>query len=155
VRVAFRVQASIQHNHVHLLIEADDKRALAHGVRAFMISAARRLNRAVGRTGAVFERYHATVVGSPRQARAAIAYVINNWRRHREDLSGPRQRRTPVDPYSSGPRFGGWRAPPARLGLPDGYQPLPVVPARSWLLTIGWHSHHRLIAFDEVPGAAP
>ena len=41
------VHLSIQGNHVHLLCEADDKKALANGVRALCISAARRLNLAV------------------------------------------------------------------------------------------------------------
>ncbi|HVK75920.1 MAG TPA: hypothetical protein VM734_21460, partial [Kofleriaceae bacterium] len=148
------VQSSIQGNHIHLIVEADDKGALANGVRAFMISAAQRLNRAVGRRGPVFERYHMTIVRTPRQARHAIAYVLNNWRRHREDLAGVRQRRAPVDPYSSGPSFDGWRDRPAELGLRPSYKPLLVAGARSWLLTVGWRTHHRLIGVDEVPGPA-
>jgi len=155
-RPDFRIVASsIQGNHIHLIVEADDKRALANGVRAFMISAAQRLNRAAGRKGPVFERYHLTIVRTPRQARHAIAYVINNWRRHHEHLAGPRQRRAAVDPYSSGPSFDGWRDQPADLGLPAGYNPLPVAGARSWLLTVGWRKHHALISVDEVPGPAP
>ena len=154
-RTDFRiVEASVQGNHIHLIVEADDKRALANGMRAFMISAARRLNQAVGRKGPVFERYHMTIVRTPRQARHAIAYVVNNWRRHREDLAGVRQRRAPIDPYSSGPSFDGWRHRPAELGLPAGYKPLLVVGARSWLLTIGWRLHYPLIGVDEMPGPA-
>ena len=149
------VQSSIQGNHIHLIVEADDKRALARGVRAFMISAAQRLNRAVGRKGPVFDRYHMTIVRTPRQARHALAYVVNNWRRHREHLAGARQRRTPVDPYSSGPTFDGWRDRPAELGLPSGYTPILVAGARSWLLTIGWRKHHPLIGVHETPGPAP
>jgi putative transposase len=151
------VEASIQGNHLHLVIEADDKDALARGVRAFMISVARRLNRAVGRTGPVFERYHLTVVRTPRQARHALAYVVNNWRRHGEHLAGFRRRTMRVDPYSSGPRFAGWRdrLDPVSLGLPPGYDPLPVQAARSWLLTTGWRRHHPLIDPREVPGPPP
>ena len=149
------VQSSIQGNHIHLIVEADDKGVLANGVRAFMISAAQRLNRAVGRTGPVFERYHMTIVRTPRQARHTLVYVLNNWRRHQEDLAGVRQRRTAIDPYSSGPRFDGWLDRPADLGLPARYNPLPVTGARSWLLTVGWRKHHRLIGVDEVPGPRP
>ena len=37
---AFRVvHMSIQHNHLHLLVEADDKDALSHGMRSLTISA--------------------------------------------------------------------------------------------------------------------
>jgi putative transposase len=152
-REAFRIpQISIQANHVHLLVEADDKRALADGLRAFMIAAARRRNRATGRTGRVFERFHMTVIRTPRQARHALGYVLCNWRRHREDLAGARQRRTPIDPYSSGPRFDGWRDPPADLRLPPGYEPLPTGAARSWLLTVGWRAHHPPLDWADVPG---
>ena len=43
------VQLSIQHNHVHLIVEADDKRALAAGMQGFQISAAKHLNAAISR----------------------------------------------------------------------------------------------------------
>ena len=154
----FRIaQVSIQGTHIHLIVEADDKQALACGVRAFMISAAHRLNRAVGRKGSVFERYHMTIVRTPKQTRHVLGYVLNNWRRHREHLAGPRQRRIAVDPYSSGPSFDGWRHLPApeHLGLPVAYEPLPVSPARSWMLTRGWRMHYALIETGEVPGPAP
>jgi putative transposase len=65
-RTNFRiVHLSIQGTHVHLLIEADDKDALARGMQAFQISAAKHLNAAMGgrtgmrRRGGVFvDRYH-------------------------------------------------------------------------------------------------
>jgi REP element-mobilizing transposase RayT len=39
---AFRVvHMSIQHNHLHFLVEADDKAALSHGMRSLTITAAR------------------------------------------------------------------------------------------------------------------
>ena len=60
-RAGFRVvHVSIQHHHIHLLCEADDRAALSNGVRALCISAARRLNllvteeRGVRRRGRVF-----------------------------------------------------------------------------------------------------
>ena len=146
-------QVSIQHGHLHLLVEADHKRALANGLRAFMISATQRLNQTVGRRGRVFERYHATALRSPRQVRAALAYVLNNWRRHREHL-GFAQRRCALDPYSSAPAFSGWRRSPGALGLSPTYRPLPVVGPRTWLLRIGWRAHHPLIDPAEVPGPA-
>jgi REP element-mobilizing transposase RayT len=44
-RTSFRVvHVSIQRHHIHLLCEADDRLALANGVRALCISTARRLN---------------------------------------------------------------------------------------------------------------
>ena len=86
-RAAFRiVHVSLQHNHLHLLVEADDREALTRGMQSFEISLARRINRALGRRGKLFaHRFHATPIRSPRQARNALAYVLNNWRHHRED----------------------------------------------------------------------
>src|SRR5215210_2064048 len=58
------VHMSIQHNHIHLIVEADDERALSKGVWGFEVSAARHINRAIGelsgtrRRGPVFaDRY--------------------------------------------------------------------------------------------------
>ena len=42
------VHISLQRNHVHLLIEADDRAALARGMQGFVISAARHINTALG-----------------------------------------------------------------------------------------------------------
>ena len=146
------VHASIQGNHIHLLVEADDKGAMSRGLRAFMTACARHLNGHRGRRGRVFAgRYHATVIASPRQCRNALAYVLNNWRRHREHLAGDAQRRAMVDPYSSGILFDGWAERAGRFDIPIGYEPLPVAGARSWLLTRGWRRHAR-IGLRETPG---
>jgi len=143
------VHVSIQSNHVHLLVEADDKRALARGMQGFAISAAKRLNRALRRRrGDVFAfRYHATAITSPAQARNAIAYVLNNWRRHRADARAPWR----IDPYSSAAAFGGWSRP---HGHAPPREPLPVVGATAWLLTDGWRRAGS-IRIDEVPGPDP
>jgi REP element-mobilizing transposase RayT len=80
------VHVSIQATHVHLICEADDRIALSKGVRALSISAAHRLNAAIGeergvgrRKGRVFtDRYHAKVIDSARQCRNELAYRC--WR---------------------------------------------------------------------------
>ena len=86
-RLDFRVvHVSIQRNHLHFIIEATNNAALESGMRALAISLAKRINRVLDRTGKVFEfRYHALALTSPRQTRNALAYVLNNWRRHNED----------------------------------------------------------------------
>ncbi len=143
------VHTSIQSNHLHLLVEASDKRALGNGVRAFMISATHRLNAERGRRGTVFSRrYHAVQLTTPRQVRAALCYVLNNWRRHREDFQAPAQ----VDRYSTGVLFDGWAGMTRPFPIPDGYEPLPVSGATTWLLTTGWRRHHPLIGLGETPG---
>ena len=126
-RSDFRVcHVSIQHNHIHLLVEASDQRALTLGMQSFTIRAARAINGALKRGGKLFpHRYHATQITSARQARNAVSYVLNNWRRHLEDVRDPRAWRAQLDPYSSGVSFAGWRGSP-RWKLPDGYDPLPI-----------------------------
>src|SRR5205814_9644640 len=99
-RCDFRiVHLSIQRTHLHLLVEADDKAALASGMQGFQISAAKQLNAAISRgkpqrrRGTVFpDRYHAEIITSPRQARHSLAYVLANWRKHREDCAAPMNR---------------------------------------------------------------
>jgi REP element-mobilizing transposase RayT len=143
------VHVSIQSNHLHLLVEADDKRALARGMQGFAISAAKRLNRALGRRrGDVFAfRYHATLITSPSQARNAIAYVLNNWRRHRNDARAPWR----IDPYSSADGFRGWATP---HGYAPRREPLPVSAPTAWLLTDGY-ARAAAIRTDEIPGPDP
>src|SRR5258706_10184409 len=59
------VHKSIQGSHLHLLVEADNKSALAAGMKAFQISAAKHINKALGRSGCVFpDRYHAEIITS-------------------------------------------------------------------------------------------
>jgi putative transposase len=154
------VHVSIQGTHVHLLIEANDRLALARGMQAFQISAAKHLNAAITkrlglrerRRGAVFtDRYHATVIRTPRHARHELAYVLNNWRRHGESqkrVSG----RWRIDPFSSAPSFDGWRDIDVRnVKWPATYLPLPVWEPKTWLLREGWR-RHGLIRSTEVPG---
>jgi hypothetical protein len=146
------VHASVQHDHIHLLVEADDTAALAAGIKGLTLSISKRLNAALGRAGRVFpHRYHATLVTTPAEARAALVRVLNNWRRHDEPEASRRAR---VDPYSTAAAFDGWADPPASLGLPADHQPLPVARPTSWLLAIGWR-RHGLIELDELPDPAP
>ena len=146
-RAAFRiVHLSLQHNHLHLLVEADDRDSLARGMQSFEISLARRINRACGRRGKLFaHRYHATPIRSPRQARNALAYVLNDWRHHRED----RATTAALDRFSSAISFDGW-IESTRFTVPDDYTPLPVAPPETWLLVIGWR-RHPAIDWREVP----
>ena len=142
------VHISIQSNHLHLLVEADDKLALTRGMQGLAISAARRINRALERArGEVFPyRYHATEITNPAQARNALAYILNNWRRHRAD-GGPWR----LDPFSSAAAFDGWSRPhhqsPPR-------EPLPTARATTWLLTDGYQRAGP-IAWTERPGPDP
>jgi REP element-mobilizing transposase RayT len=142
------VQLSIQRTHIHLLVEADHKRALSSGMQGFQISAAKQLNAAISkgtpgprRRGPVFpDRYHAEIITSPRQARHALSYIMNNWRKHREDQVSPMSTWT-IDWFSSAVMFPGWSEygdEPLLWRGPDTYDPLLVYQPRTWLLREGW-----------------
>lgn len=158
-RSDFRVvHVSIQREHVHLICEADDKFALGRGMKALQVSAAHHLNAAVAldrrelgpRKGTVFpERYHVQQLKTPRQVRAAIAYCLNNWRRHGEDRAWPG--RTQIDPYASGMLFDGW-ARPFPFVPPENFVPLGTVRPQTWLLEHGWRRHAAIDPY-EVPAA--
>jgi REP element-mobilizing transposase RayT len=135
-RADFRVvHVSIQRNHLHFIIEAGDAEARTAGMRSLGGSLARAINRARGRTGKLFAyRYHATAIASPRQMFNTLDYVLNNWRKHRED----RGSRAYLDRYSSAIAFDGWEC---SFATPASYAPLPVRPATTWLLRVGWRRH--------------
>ena len=153
---AFRiVHMSIQRTHLHLIVEAANRKALWKGMQAFAISAARQINAATGREhGQVFaDRYHARALTSPRQVRNCIAYVLNNWRHHgadRERLEKPWK----VDPYSSSLSFDGWKQR-EKVGFyyaaPKGYPPPFVWLPKTWLLSEGWRRYGLIDQLD-VPG---
>jgi REP element-mobilizing transposase RayT len=157
-REQFRIShLSIQHDHIHMLVEAESTEALTKGMQGFQISAARHINTAlrVGarrRRGSVFaDRYHVVVIRSPKQARHVLAYVMNNWRKHGEDRHGLPSTWV-VDPFSSAVSFPGWKEleGQAPWTLRPGYQPLVVTTPRSWLLCVGW-KRHGAISVREVP----
>ena len=136
------VHLSLEPDHVHLIVEARDKDALARGMHVFEIVAAKFLNKVVTRDtgrlrrGRVFcDRYHPVVITSPTQMRRTLSYVLNNWRRHGQDR-GAESMFWEVDYFSSGPVFTGWDE--GAQVLPRGYQTLPVREARTWLLATGW-----------------
>lgn len=148
------VHTSIQHNHLHFLIEADSKSTLSRGMRSLTITAALAINRVCGRSGSVFEyRYHSKAITSPRQARNALAYVLNNWRKHQEHLRTPAAGRSRLDPYSTAILFDGWKEAP-QLAVRDDYEPLPAAVPETWLLRVGWRRHGPISAYT-VPGTTP
>lgn len=77
------VHFSIQPNHVHLIVEADDRDALRRKMSGFAISFARRLNQDVlgGRRGQVWDdRYHRRDIEGPREMHAVLRYVtFRGW----------------------------------------------------------------------------
>jgi putative transposase len=109
---------SIQGNHLHLVVEADDATALSRGMQGLSVRIARRLNRHLRRSGAVFaDRFHSGVLSSRRQVANAVRYVVGNYRRHTREYLPADFR----DEYAT------------RLEHP-------LAEPKLWLLRVGWHA---------------
>jgi REP-associated tyrosine transposase len=126
---------SIQGNHIHLLVEADDRAKLGNMMQVMSIRMARGLNRLMGRKrGTVFaDRYHARSLTTPTETRHALLYVIQNAKKHLGQLGKPLSLHWIDDEYSSALYFRGWRE-----AVPAPREPLPVSAPESWLLDRGW-----------------
>jgi len=134
------LEFSVQHDHMHLLLEADDGQRLSSGMRGLAIRLARAVNHALGRRGAVWgDRFHARALTNPRAMRHALVYVLMNARKHTG--GGPA-----VDGCSSAPWFDGWKHGPAAPPT----APAPVRRPRTWLAAVGWR-RHGLLGLDEQP----
>jgi len=144
---AFRlVHFSVQGNHLHLLVEARDKRALANGLRALGIRIARALNAVMARRGQVLARYHARALASPREVRDGLVYLFHNEKKHALQYGKPLPRGY-VDPCTSAAWFHGWKE---KSAPPPPSAPAEVAAARTWLLVAGWR-RHGLISIHEMP----
>jgi REP element-mobilizing transposase RayT len=123
------VQNTILSNHVHLVVEADDKEHLELGMTGLITSMAKSLNRVWQTKGSVFDgRYFARVLKTPREMRQVLEYVLHNAARH-----GLWRETWKPDPFSSAPWFDGWedyRLMQERPGW--------IAAAKSWLVRVGW-----------------
>jgi hypothetical protein len=145
---------SVQRDHVHLVVEASDERALSSGVRSVSIRIARYVNDLVRRSGRFWaDRWHGRELTSPRQVRNVLVYVFGNFRKHAR-----RAVRRGVDAFSSGARFDGWRefragADPPLVGAKShaalGAKVVVAMP-KTWLARKGWR-RLGLIGIDEAP----
>jgi len=133
-RFGFRLNHySIQNDHLHLIVEASDRTALSRGMKGLNVRIAKALNKLWKRTGQVFpERYHETVLTTPRQVRNALAYVFKNARKHGHKP----ERLDKLDIFTSGAWFDGWRDPYYSFDITK--LASPVTKARTWLQTKGW-----------------
>ena len=139
-RRGFRVlEFSVQSNHIHLLVEADDRTRLSRGLQGLKIRIARAVNRTLHRRGTFWaERYDARALATPREVRTALVYVLRNGHRHGTCRRG-------FDPCSSAAWFTGWKCSrPRPICL------APVVRPQTWLASVGWR-RHGLIGIAEEP----
>ena len=136
-RFGFRlVHYSVQGDHLHLIVEAKDRKALSSGMGGLAIRIARGLNKLWSRKGKVFaDRYYDHILRTPMEVKRALAYVFHNRDKHREyELD-----RDEIDIFSSGMWFDGWRE---KTVNEIGFQvPPPLARSRTWLLKTGWRRH--------------
>ena len=117
------VHFSVQRDHLHLIVEARDKRALSAGMRSVAIRVARYVNDLLSRRGPLWAgRWHGRALKSSREVRNALVYVLANFRKHARQPLG-----AGMDPYSSAEWFDGWRGWRAESGVPP-----PFAAPRRW-----------------------
>ncbi|MBK9383679.1 MAG: transposase [Planctomycetes bacterium] len=139
------VHYSIQTDHLHLLVEADDRECVARGMNALLSPLARALNELWGRRGNVFpERYHDEVISTPTQARNALRYVLQNGKKHGVVATSS------IDLCSSTPVFDGWMERSSIASISTAPLVAAVAPASTWLLTTGWR-RNGLLDIRELP----
>jgi hypothetical protein len=148
------VHFSVQSDHLHLIVEAADRKALLGGVRGLSVSLARRVNQLVFRRERVIaDRWHGRALSTPRAVRHALVYLLGNFRKHAQPGGGL------VDPFSSAPYFSGFlefaHGIPAsgdlrRVAGVELARGSPVLEPCSWLLRAGWR-RYGLISIREAP----
>lgn len=144
------VHYSVQRDHIHLIVETDNATALSRRVAGLCVRIARRLNALMKRTGKVFlDRFHERVLGTPRQVRSALRYVLLNARHHDQ---APRDRRW-LDPYSSASAFDGWASDVVVSSTRA--SPMPIASPGTWLLKLGWRRGGPPIEPQDRPGPLP
>jgi putative transposase len=107
---------SIQGNHLHMVAEAADARALSRGMQGLSIRIAKGLNGMMKRGGKVLaDRFHQRILRTPTEVRRVVRYVRNNRGIHRARWgrpTGPKH-----DPFSSASRNHGVALPAAHTYL--------------------------------------
>jgi REP element-mobilizing transposase RayT len=78
------IEFSVQTDHIHLLLEPQNKVQLGKSMRAMSISLSKRLTFLLGKKVKAFkERYHLHVLRSFTEVRNAVHYVRSNGKKHR------------------------------------------------------------------------
>jgi REP element-mobilizing transposase RayT len=107
---------SVIGNHLHMLVEATDEKALSKGMQGLGVRMAKALNRVMKRKGRVYaDRYFSRILKTPSEVAVALNYVMSNAIKHGLIRRG-------IDPRSS------WSRDNTDC----------VARAGTWLLSVGW-----------------
>ena len=151
------IHHSVQNDHLHLIVEADDAEALSRGIQRLASRIAMRVNALTGRRGKFWrERYHRRDLATPRQFRNALVYVTFNFRKHAPAAERIARARS-LDSLSSAVWLDDWKSTKlvehiqelrARAG------PRETVMPTTWIARVGWKRHGLLDAREtpKLPG---
>jgi REP element-mobilizing transposase RayT len=148
------LEYSIQDDHLHLMVEGTSAADLSAQMRKLFSRIAMMVNAAVGRRGALFrDRHHRHALGTPREVRNALVYVLFNARKHGRGTAARNEQEAweAPDPFSSAPWFLEWaeNARPAPYATPLPKSPL--TKPQTWLARVGWKRAGGAIRFHEAP----
>lgn len=133
------IHFSLESNHLHLIVECANNKALADGMKSLAGSFGRAIRKCCGGRGAVFKgRFHLQVFKSPTQMKNGLAYVLLNQSKHEKLIPYN-------DRYSSAEYFGEWKKLLGReigplLPHKPKFRKLPAYLStpQSWLAREGW-----------------
>ncbi|AKU98289.1 hypothetical protein AKJ09_04953 [Labilithrix luteola] len=155
------IHFSVQENHVHLIVEAMDRKLLWRGVQHLASRLAWAVNKILRRHGSLWrDRYTRRDLTNLRQVRNALVYVLMNVRKHTAGEKNRFLASIELDRYSSAAWFEGWdpRAGPMLMELwemlirRDQFE-RPVARPRTWFARTGW-KRHGLVLPSEHPASS-
>ena len=133
------VHFSLLSNHIHMLVEARDKKALERGMRSLISRMAKLVAFLSDKKGGVFKgRYHLSVIKNPTQMKRSLSYVLLNQAKHSKMIEH-------MDRFSSARYFLGWHKLMGKLWNPileweqviiDAHDPGAL--GRWWRDALGW-----------------
>ena len=89
------VHYTLEYNHVHLLVEANDNKSVQKGMQALGISFSKAINKIKQVKGSVYKhRHHFRKLNSRREYKNVIQYIFRNGIKHKRSLCL-------IDPFNS------------------------------------------------------
>lgn len=78
------IHYTLEYNHLHLLVEADNNKHLGQSMQALGISLAKAINKYKGVKGAVYKhRYHLRKIHTARELKNVLHYIFQNGMKHK------------------------------------------------------------------------